>query len=117
TEGMLPWDPAFADALSEATGVMVPSAALLWTAGVVPWDTSKDLRKDLKAYKAPELAMAVTELHNFGFHRIYARAYPTDPARLYAPLEPGVPDGTAIERLADVWNEACGKRPFVEVAD
>lgn len=90
--------------LAERTGLLPPTAALLWAGAAKPWPADAAFRKRL-GFTAAELEVGRIELGRLDTGPVYAAAMTEDPAALYLP--------EAVDRLADAWNQTWGRRPAV----
>src|SRR6185436_2040133 len=83
--GSVPYTPELNAHLVEKTGLMGPTAALLWVGGNAPWDVLKRVRPAL-GLRVAELELGAAELGRFALGDVYAKAFPADPESLYEPL-------------------------------
>ncbi len=106
--GPLPFDPAVARRISERTGLLYPTAALLW-AGAPPWTPTRALRDALGLKKA-DAELAEKELPTQGLEELYDEAAPASPDALYAPLVPDAEGIAPADRFADAFVARYGHR-------
>lgn len=110
----IPFDPAIVRRIAEETGLVYPSAALLWAGAIAPFEVDAATRKLVGSKKA-EIGIAGKDLPR-GLDHLYEEAMPPEPHALMQPTAKDSEGLSPVDRLIAAWLERYGKREPLDLA-
>ena len=110
----IPWDPLIGKQISQETGLLPESAALIWLGAVGPFFPNAKLRKRLRMTKA--MATLATKELPKNYRHFYARSMPENIDSLFTPLKKDKTGISSVDRFIKIWIEMFGKRTLLDAS-